>query len=319
MCRLSISNFDAMRKFLIKSSLFALLICIALALLEYYVRSQSINTYKYKNELILSRGNEAQVLILGNSHTYYGVNPALFPIKAFNLANVSQTLFYDNLLLRHYIQYLPDLRYVVIPISTNSLFEGLEASKADEIAPYYKMYMGIDYFSDFSHYNFEFANLSIFSDKIRNLLMKKNTLECDSLGMALDYPLASKIEHWELFYSATVANHTPKDVSQMDFNIKNLKSITDLCRVRGIKVFFITTPAWRSYYDNIKASQLTTTHSVMNTLTDSENVYYFDYLKDARFTYDDFHDVDHLDRRGADKFTKILIYDMVRTLNNSDL
>ena len=45
---------------------------------------------------------EVETIVLGNSHTYYGIRPELLPYAAVNLANVSQTLDIDLLLLEYY-------------------------------------------------------------------------------------------------------------------------------------------------------------------------------------------------------------------------
>ena len=56
------------------------------------------NNYTVKDENVRKAYNSTEVLIFGNSHAFYGLNPEHFSAKAFNISNVSQTLFHDKLL-----------------------------------------------------------------------------------------------------------------------------------------------------------------------------------------------------------------------------
>ena len=84
-----------MRKFLIQCFKFGMLVATTLAAGEYLVRTYVDNPYKFKHEWMSRNAGDVEILVLGSSHTYYGINPALFDSKAFNLANVSQIFHYD--------------------------------------------------------------------------------------------------------------------------------------------------------------------------------------------------------------------------------
>ena len=50
------------------------------------------NSYNTKARLIEYAAPDCEVLVLGSSHEYFGINPSFFTQKGFNMANVSQTL-----------------------------------------------------------------------------------------------------------------------------------------------------------------------------------------------------------------------------------
>lgn len=50
----------------------------------------------------------------------------------------------------------------------------------------------------------------------------------------------------------------------------------------------------------------------LKQISEKDGVPYFNYLRDERFTTQDFVDSDHLNKRGAEKFTRILNEDVVK-------
>lgn len=73
------------------------------------------NNYTEKQKQIL-QNYDSEVLILGNSHSFYGINPLSFNQKAYNFSNISQSLYFDELLLEKNITHFNNLKYVVLTI-----------------------------------------------------------------------------------------------------------------------------------------------------------------------------------------------------------
>ena len=85
------------------------------------------NDYIYKKKYLDVYSNEIETLVLGSSHSFYGVNPAFFFKNTFNASHISQSFDYDLEILEKYDGYLGELKTVVIPISYFSLFHKLES------------------------------------------------------------------------------------------------------------------------------------------------------------------------------------------------
>ena len=60
------------------------------------------NEYSYKKSYLDSNSNEIEVLFLGSSHVYYGVNPEYISANSFNASHIAQTLDYDYAILKKY-------------------------------------------------------------------------------------------------------------------------------------------------------------------------------------------------------------------------
>ena len=111
-----------------------------------------------------------------------------------------------------------------------------------------------------------------------------------------------------------IQRHYGKDWDAVPDNYTCIERIADFCKSRDIQLILITTPCWKSYYENLDEKQLTHMYGLIRKLQASYGVSYFDYLKDLRFESDDFYDSNHLSDVGAIKFTKILNED-IKALN----
>jgi hypothetical protein len=109
-----------MKKFTFNLMLFLLPIAIFISLAEFFYRTVP-NNYSVKNENLIKKKAEIETLLFGDSHCFYGLNPIYFKKKTFNLSNVSQTIYFDKLLLDKYIKILPKLNYIVICIEYTNL------------------------------------------------------------------------------------------------------------------------------------------------------------------------------------------------------
>lgn len=67
---------------------FSALVTLTLAAGECYVRHLP-NPARDKHEWMLAHSREVRTLVLGSSHTFYGLDPALLGPHAFSLAQVS--------------------------------------------------------------------------------------------------------------------------------------------------------------------------------------------------------------------------------------
>ena len=97
--------------------------------------------------------------------------------------------------------------------------------------------------------------------------------------------------------------------------IDNLYDIINYCEEHNITPVLITTPYSKYYVDLVSQDFLQEFYAVINTVTLSTGVNYYDYSRDGRFyeNLEYFSDSDHLNETGAAYFTDIL-WDEVREL-----
>ncbi|MFI3269407.1 MAG: hypothetical protein SNG14_05555 [Rikenellaceae bacterium] len=295
-----------MWQYLRKMLILVVIAVIAIIPCEFLIRTMKDNPYSYKHSYIVENGERITELILGSSHSYYGVSPRFFNSSAFNLGSVSQPLRYDYELLKEYKQYMPNLRSVILDVSYFSLrATGLRKMESAGYNINYKLYMDADIDCSFIC-NFAISSPSYFQGKmsayVRSVVEK---LSCDSLGWGMGYDLEGRSNEWD-DANAAILRHTNEETTYLAQNKAALHNIAKFCIDNSVELIVITTPTWHTYYDNVDEVQYREMQGVVNELRSDFDIRYFDFFKDSRFVADDFYDSDHLSDVGAEKFTKIL-------------
>lgn len=295
-----------MKRFLLLSCMIGLFLLATLAAGECFVRNIP-NPYSSKHHWMLQHADSVELLILGSSHAYYGINPLYFNIKAYNLANPSQIYIYDYYLLTHYASHYRKLQTLILPVSYFSFFSRGFVDEEWYKHINYKIYMECPFYSDYSKYNFELSQPDVYRGKLLKVLMGEEPLNCSASGWGMEYTLATKNKKWEEFSPKAAANrHTVKEWDHLEENKGYFEKIATFCKEHNIQLILITTPTWHAYYDRLDSKQLEKMYEIIDEMKQKYGLPYHDYLKDARFEADDFWDSDHLSDKGAVKFTKIL-------------
>lgn len=293
-----------MRKFFWMCSIFAALIVVTLIGCEILVRIKIVNPYKFKHERLSSNSSDVSTLILGNSLTYYGLMPSELGDSSFNLAFPAQTVRYDNLLLRHYP--FENLQTVIQPISYASLTDSeYENPYMWHYARKYKLYMDLDIHSDFSKYNLEISDLPQFFFALHNVF-RPPVLTCDSTGFGLDLPYKKRNADMEDLGPRQAQANTAEDFRNVENRKKDLLAIVEYCKARKIRLVFVTPPAYHSYRDNYDTRQFGLMRHFIDSITNAQNIEYYDFLAHPAFTENDFFDPPHLNQSGAAKFSRLL-------------
>lgn len=266
------------------------------------------NRYNLQHDYLLHHGSEVETLLLGSSHVQYGINPEYLSDPSFNLGNVSQTLEIDYALLKAYEQHLPNLKTVVLRLSYATLFEQLTKGPENWRIKDYELYMKLNLSDDF-RYQSEVLSLP-FRQNIKRLyeyyIKAVDPSDFDGLGWGTATS-GSQPKPLETIGRSTAKKHTISDDTYIKSNEKLLKELISWCQTKEIRVVLISLPVYKSYYTNLNDSQLYKTLSFGKLMTQEfENCSYINMLDDGRFIKDDFFDADHLNAKGAKKFSSIL-------------
>lgn len=294
-----------MKKFLFHVLKIILPILFFFLVLEIAIRKIP-NDYQLKKAYLDQNAGEINTLILGSSHTFFGLNPEFFSNKTFNAAYVSQTLDLDYEILNSYQSQLKNLKTVIIPISYFSLFETLETDVEKWRIRNYVMYYGFEnkyHFTD----NFESLNNHITQNikkVVKHYALNKSYITASHLGWGTNFNSKNKKTFKGAF---TAKKHTVKNFDLFDENFKSLQKTITLCKKNNIKIIFVTTPTHQTYYKNLSKNQLEkTTETITKLVEYNSNCEYINLLKSNKFTNEDFYDADHLNEIGAKKLSLLL-------------
>lgn len=267
------------------------------------------NDYSYKKQYLDKSAKEIEVLYLGNSHIFYGINPEFSNFNSFNAAYGSQSLNYDFAILNLYKNEWRKLKFIVVPIDYTSMYSSIEDGIENWRVKNYVLYFGLKNY-ELSN-NYEILNGKLLKNSIRIksfYFNKKSDISCNRLGFGLAFN-SKNAKNIELTGKEAAENHTKKIANNVSFpkNKKALKAIVDFAKRKNLKVIFVTCPAYRTYTTRLNSQQLNRTINHAKEISiNNKNTHYFNFLEDQRFDSSDFFDADHLNEIGAKKFTLIM-------------
>lgn len=318
------------------SLLFFLLIFAVLVVFPFDIFLRNMNSlHKEKVRGLLNSKDSIQILILGNSHANYGVDPVQFDIYAYNLANLNQSLYFDKRLTLRHIDSLSNLRYVFINVDHHSLHTSSQGLW--DIWSYYGN--GINYkeriylLEDLSPFLFGFKpkiSLSLLRTSISNHLRYKNEKILDfkvENGINLRDSLINGFITFEgtndkLFSESHYINRADyfsKLISSSDENqeIKNdLEDFIIILLSRGIQPILFSVPNYSEYRKFISRDDLFKYNADLSVISKKYDIEFWDHSDDPLFVRSDFYDCDHLNKTGAAKFSRILNLRLVEIEND---
>lgn len=266
------------------------------------------NDYKLKAGYLTTQSKNVETLILGSSHTMYGVNPEYFDDNAFNLSHVSQTIDIDYEMLKQYKPQMPNLKTVVLRLSYTTLFEKLNNAPEEWRLKDYTIYYDLPVKNKLVHHS-EVLSIKWKTnlDRIYNYyVLNKTEQKCNSVGWGTDAD-SNNSKDLERTGPLTAKKHTIENKSLYNENLKTLQSIMKFCKDNHIKVILVTLPAYKSYIENLDKEQLESTINAGKRMEDTYvNCKYYNFLYNDEFEANDFFDADHLNEKGAQKFSLLI-------------
>ena len=311
-----------MKKFLKKAIFFIIPILLIAIFLEIYLRKVK-NIYEQKAQQLVENSSKINVLILGNSHSTYGVDPSQFNLFAFNAAQVSQSIYFDKRITLKYLDQLKKLKYVFISVDFHSLYFSSQNIRNDWSYYGYK----IRYKNRQSAF-IENCYLKGYTPKlavvsfINFISQKKIDNKFNALDLEEGVDLKKHLEKGYFSYKYIPnrnTNFTDFESEKRALKFKNIvqnskenkEILNDLedfiikLQIKNIIPILFTSPCNAAYVQFLDANIQKQNQKDINFLTNKYKIEYWNYLQ-LPLQQSDFHDCDHLNAVGARKFSKIL-------------
>lgn len=277
--------------------------------LEVFYRTVDTN-YSKKHELIQQKYKKTEILILGSSHSYYGLNPDYFIRNTYNFSNISQSLYFDELLLQKHLDSLQDLKAVILTIGYFTLSQednGLE----DRWRKYFydqQMDLEVPSVSDFDPKRYSLALSRKFNRSVDlvNEYINKGTIVShypNGYGIQDSSDIVSNKEEVAQIIARKHEN------GSMDFEANRLRlmRMIELCEKKKVHVFIVQMPAHPTYVNALVPEKWKRIGELLTDLSNSNGlVHHLDLTSDPNFSADDLRDADHLTNEGAEKCSKLL-------------
>jgi len=315
-----------MRSFIKKILFFILPLFVIVIMMDLYLVNMN-SLHKEKANGLMEYANEIEILILGNSHATYGVDPSGFSTFAYNIANVGQSIYFDKELTLQNLNKLKNLKYVLISLDYHSLYFSRQRGKRN-IWSYYGN--GIKYPTD----NYKKANISPFlfgyDPKVSFSLIKKNMIKkwkFRNQNYFIDYDVELGVSLTDTIIKGYISF---LGTEQKKFNnenyIERIKGFDNLINYstekylvqneigqlittlqnKGVKPIFFSTPTFNEYNTFLDSSIINKNLTDSKNLCEKYDIEFWDYANNNNFVKEEFFNADHLNKKGGTKFSKML-------------
>jgi hypothetical protein len=297
-----------MRSFLIRLAIFFIPLISLVFLYELFLTSIT-TSFTVKRNLIEKKLDSTELVAIGTSKIFAGINPSNLDYFAINLANNSQSSYYDIKILEKYIDKLPKLKVIVLEINFFSFEYNLDNGPESWRNAYYSHTFQIDPQSKKLDFYEKFL-LHIYKPK--DILLHLNSkaeynsyFENNGWGRnEITKSLPTK-EFAFKRYLHLRRNYMNK--SDLNENIKLFESFLEKLNQKNIKIVFVQMPVSPLLTKLIDNKILLRNKALVDGFKKkSKNLVYLDYLNDKRFPNSSFIDSDHLNYSSANKFSAIL-------------
>ncbi|MEH1739350.1 hypothetical protein V6948_04030 [Fusobacterium varium] len=305
--------------FWINISFIGLLLGIIFLLSQFDMRFVNQDTVKFYE--LKKRNIKLKIINLGSSHTSYGIK---YPseLEAWNLALPAQLYFSDYQILKQYLNKLNKKCIVIIPVSLFSFSNNIKDYPIDR----YIYILNRKNFTEMSKKNlnnieyFLKRNVPILFQGQRIISIIKYIYKSIKKGkfekQFVEYPRTlTKLENKEKTEFSINAMLNGYDNSNSE--VRTLIKILEYIESKEYIPVLITTPY--TYFYNEKIGKNTFQRNIYDNIeyinkNFNKNFLYLDYSHDKRFenNFEYFRDSNHLNEKGAEYFTEILLEDLER-------
>lgn len=308
----------AMRQFLLKAILIVLPLVIVLGYIEYRLSIVSVS-YSQKKYELEAQLDQIEVLVLGSSNAYFGVNPHFFSKKGFNLAYRGQWPYYDLKFIEKYLDQMPKLKLVIYPVNYFTLGTKVYQQSEDWRLFFYAQYHHIlpPKKGKFVRMNKVLeprllSKVALFAEQIPYYLRHGST---QINGGEPDEDMSGWLNagtkpcdlSQNIGFTGATAHNAVVEPRNFKMNLKTVTSIVKKLQAKHIDFVILELPELSYYTDHLDPDKTAAMEQSITDFARKNKVTFINYLNDKRFTLNDFTDMpDHLNANGAEKITKTI-------------
>jgi hypothetical protein len=304
-----------MSNYVIRSFVFILILILIIGLYIFFYSSLTRNAYgpttkaqieqSFENALI----KDYEMLILGNSRIYRGINPDMFSTSAYNFAHDDDS--YNQMYYKlQYVLAHKNIKYLILGVdyfqfsfmsdSRNYVYSQLLPKEYSNDYPLINkaLLMGLDnYFG---------------IDKFRTTL---NALSTTIKGDTTEKAYLKDNGQYIKPGKATKNDKIIRDYKMLTQQKRYFELILDECEKKGIEVFMVMPPIRENELKTYPTSVISFYSNYFNKSA-GQNVHFLDYSQNSLFEYTDYTDITHLNAASANRLS-VLLNSRISTLLNS--
>lgn len=267
--------------------------------------------FNLQNNILKFVNENYKMMVTGISYALRGINEEKFNINTINLAMSSQDLYYDYNIVKYLFELKPNnrIKKMILGISYYSFHYDLSLSSVnDRCLIYYKNLDKLHNFNDIiflqSYKNYNLIEENIFK---KNYLF---TVLCfdKRYNNLLEKLLSGNLQEDKYTIGKQRAEkHSNKNYPKTyNENVSILKDYIRFLNNNKVEVNLMVFPVTKYYYEHFSEKLISEFYEAILEIRQECNFHIYDFFNSKLFHDDDFDDVTHLNKKGADKMTRLL-------------
>jgi len=300
-----------MKRFVLKMLLYsAVVIAVSIGVVTYFGKYYWHNRVPLIKKELAENGMGPVSLVLGSSHTFYGINSSLIAGNCYNMAAISQALYEDYLVLND-ISAKRKVEFVILPISFfsngTSLYNATFDGEYMRIFDYEHVYRG--------HYpltpRYAKSRFILYTEQAKAMLAR--SMERNAFELHGNYTEQCT---GKLFDISDSARAFDRHLALASFAARNpyLDSIINICTRKNIRLNIVVMPLTQGYNRQVAARGAAFEPFLASLKSLQASNYRF--LDCRNFIAENepvfFRDADHLSPCGCDSFSRYLSRNILR-------
>lgn len=299
-----------MRTFIVKTIIFlipvigyALLVVVFLPHLLKATNGPSTQLqieYSFENAV----AKDYEILILGNSRLYRGINPGVFNINTYNFSHDNDSFNQMYYKLEYLSKRNKEFKYLILGV------DYFQFSFISDTRNYvYGALLGDDYLNDYE--------ASLIKYKIKHIFDYLNPRLLFEVRPKESIPVIKENGQFIKQGQPEEDDFIQRDICRIEIQVRYFEKILDFCKSREIIVFLVMLPTRENELRSYKNYELCEFNDFLINQT-SDSVIFLNFCNDPNYKVSDFTDLTHLNERAADRFSSQLndtIIDLVKSKN----
>lgn len=275
---------------------------LVLGLLYVEIDNRNNNTFQAKKTIIDKYSESIELLILGSSQSWRGINPEYLETEVAPLAHGGGAFNVDYLVFKKFVDDFPRLKLLLLEVSYHSLetYRDKNWNKNHLFNIYY----------DINNYDGKVplrdnmlitANFNNYIKKVWKSSLLPEFGEFNKYGFITSS--TKKLDEGKYEEGILKHRHQEKSIENFKKNTQLLDEIISECKKRGVSVVLFSPPKYVTYNQLNNCDILKRRDSVLHHYEKSKDVYIWNYDKLYENNRDIFSNEDHLNVYGAKKLT----------------
>jgi len=318
----ALGEYSALQRVVGKLVLLGFPLILMLGYFEY--RLSFVNTIYYAKRVALEQQrDEIKVLVTGSSNGLYGVAPEAFSHKGFNLAFPANEMYVDAKLVEKYSAKMPNLRIVILTVNYSTMVSDDRNSTNTWRQFFLRQYFSIPTESADSRlfdWGFwlnphNFSRIALYGEDTKAYINTDFLTPVDITTSSSGWFNGGDVDGSLAVFGVNAARaHNGHDVSNYDRNLGNWETLVPLLQRKNIAAVMVLPPTDLSYYRHLDKAKIELMNRKLTEFANRHHIKFVDYTGDARFSSNDFtwEMPDHINGRGAMKFSKILDEELIQ-------